>query len=210
MQLSVEKVEEVFLRKGLDWFTKGEYNLNLFGVRSTNSESNKFDDWFGVAWRNEKGHWFIKWMPCTTDPGKHWLLNPMNVRGTAILVPGQYRNAYYLGIHGRSHASGGYVALEQKRPMRYVRDNNRDSKLDFSLYKDPNNIFEANLKTNIHRASSSSIVRAIERYSAGCQVLQSPYDFKWLIELCKTSIEHGWSNSFTYTLLEEKDFDGVR
>ena len=41
-------------------------------------------------------------------------------------------------------------------------------------------------------------------YSAGCQVFADPKDFAKFIELCKKQSTL-YGNSFTYTLLDEKD-----
>jgi hypothetical protein len=205
-QVTSVEIRRVFEEKGYSFFSGGPYDLNIYGIRSNNSQSNKFDDIIGVIYEDSKGILRHKRYAATTDPGLHWLLNPLNVRGTAILVPGQYRGAYRVGIHGRSSSSGGYTALEQKIPMRYVRDNNLNSKLDFSLYENPSNIFSANIKTNIHRAHLSRLQSVVEKYSAGCQVIQDSADFLELLDICKLAIAHGWNNSFTYTLLEERDF----
>lgn len=201
--ITTQNIKDLFKIKGYSFFEKGLYNLNIVGVRSNTSESNKFDDFICVVYNDKEGQ-KLKVYPATTDPGKPWLLAPMVSTGTAILVPGQYRGAYKIGIHGRTHASGGYTALEQVKPMNYVRDNNKDDKIDHSLYINKSNIFSANLKTNLHRASKWSIVRLVEKYSAGCQVIQDPKDFDELISLCRKS-SNIYSNSFTYTLVLQKD-----
>lgn len=203
--IPIYKLQSVLARKNYVWFNNGKYNLNIIGIRSEESKSNLFDDWLCVVYKDDLGVWTTRQYPITTDPGKYYLQNPLNKNGTIILVPGQYRGAYKIGIHGRSYAGGGYKALEQVRPMRYVRDNNKDEILDFDLYrKGLGKIEESNAKTNIHRASKWSAIRLIERYSAGCQVFKSPNDFEEFIDLCdKSRLLYG--NSFTYTLIEERD-----
>jgi len=45
----------------------------------------------------------------------------------------------------------------------------------------------------------------VGKWSAGCQVLQDPDHFKFLLTLCdRASVKYG--NKFSYTLLEEADF----
>lgn len=205
MKYPIYKIKEVMQKKGYSFFENGTFNLNIIGVRSTVSESNSFDDLLYVIYKDNYGSWTAIENAITTDPGKPWLLNPLaGTGGTAVLVPGQYKGAYMVGIHGRSRPTG-YKALEQKSNMKYVRDKNRDSKVDHSLYSNPANIFEANLKTNIHRASANSILKYVEKYSAGCQVFQDPAAFNTFIALCDKAAGL-YGNSFTYTLLEEKDF----
>lgn len=210
--ISSKNIIKVIKSKKYKFFTKGSYNLNIIGIRSNNSQSDKFDDEIHVLYKDENGKECHEVFPCTTDPGKYWLLNPMRKKGTIIMVPGQYRGAYKIGLHGRNRPKTAYKALEQVTPMTYVRDNSKDSELDFGLYEDMttdhnSDKFEiSNSKTNIHRASKWKNLLNIGRYSAGCQVIQDPFLFKRLISLCGLQIKYGQGETFTYTLLEEKDF----
>jgi hypothetical protein len=118
------------------------------------------------------------------------------------MVPGQYKDVYKIGHHK------DYQALEQVGKIKYVRDDSKDSKLNFELYRGTDsaaNIFTDNLKTNIHRASKNKIVNYVGLYSAGCQVLQNVDDFTILLNFCKAQVSAGWPNLFTYTLLEATD-----
>jgi hypothetical protein len=195
-------------------YFQGHYNINLIGIRTECSESNKFDDTFIVSYQSRQKE-FILGFPCTTDPGKKYLLNPLaGTGGTLIMVPGQYRAAYELGIHGRSKPKEKqYEALEQVKDICYVRDKSRDSVIDFNLYRGadrPVNIFWDNCKSNIHRGNSGWLSKVkgqhlVDGHSAGCQVLQYSDDFTVLLSLVRKSIAV-WGNGFTYTLLEERDF----
>jgi hypothetical protein len=207
---TLKEIRKVYDAKGYTFYTKGLYNLNIIGVRSSDSKSDKFDDHLHLIYRSFDNQWKHYTFNITTDPGKYWLNNPFTKKGTAILVPYQYKGVFQLGIHGRSHASGGYEALEQVKPMMYVRDNNKDDILNFDLYegnifKNPN-VFQDNIKSNIHRASQWKTLLNVGRYSAACQVIQQPTDFDFFIKACKKS-KAVWGNSFSYTLLEEKLFD---
>lgn len=199
-------LQVVMAAKKYLFFQTGKFNLNIVGVRSTNSQSNSFDDHLLVAYLDNQFNWCFDQYPITTDPGKPWLLKPMDAAGCAVMVPGQYIDVYAIGIHGHNKPKiRQYEALEQFGKINYVRDNNKDSIIDASLWNDPKNIFSAVLKTNIHRASRWSVIRAIETYSAGCQVFQDPADFERFMTTCRTSRSYGHSR-FTYTLLQEKDF----
>lgn len=129
-KITWKNIREVFEEKGYDFFEGGDFNLNIVVIRTENSHSNSFDDYLAVL-HKENGKPLVHVWPITTDPGKHWLMNPLNKNGTIIVVPGQHKGAYMLGIHGRS-GKYPYEALEQKKPMSYVRDNNRDNKLTIS------------------------------------------------------------------------------
>ena len=185
-KFTTEEIKNVMKNKGYKFFYRGRYNLNIIGIRSTNSKSDSFDDEIHVIYNDQNGIEKHEVFPCTTDPGKHWLLNPLNVRGTIILVPGQYRSVYKIGLHNRSRPTKSYKALEQIKPMNYVRDNSKDAKLDLNLYLDSNNYESSIAKTNIHRASQWRETLNVGRYSAGCQVVQSPTNFDRLISLCES------------------------
>lgn len=203
---TLEKLRSVILGKGYRFFQGGQYNLNIVGIRTKNSESNSFDDFLLVAFQDKNFQWQLKQWAITTDPGKPWLLKPMDPKGCAVIVPGQYLDVYADGIHGRSKPPGRrYRALEQVGKMAYVRDNNKDSRIDSSLWKDPRNVFWDILKTNIHRSSQWAVTRWVETYSAGCQVFQSPKDFDEFMGLVSLAKIAG-HNRFSYTLLMETDF----
>ena len=91
------EILSVMDKKNYAYYTRGLYNLNLIGVRSENSVSDKFDDLLYAFYRADDNHFKLHEFPMTSDAGRHWLLNPMNIRGCAILVPGQYRNCYQIG-----------------------------------------------------------------------------------------------------------------
>lgn len=170
------------------------YDLNLFGIRTDDATANSFNDIVGVMYLCD-GQWNCFQFPATTDPGLYWRENPMNIAGTAILKPGQYRGAYMVGEHK------GYPALQQKSPMKVYRDDDRDKVLEM----DEATLQEGMFGINIHRSSSVKPSTQVDKWSAGCQVLQDPIQFAFLMELAKKSAEiHG--NSFTYTLLTEADF----
>lgn len=206
MFTTVENLKAVFAAKGYK-YASGNLDLNIVGIRSTTSQSNSFDDRMIVAYLDKVGQQVLKEYPMTTDPGKPWLLKPLDPGGCAVIVPGQYIDAYMIGIHGRTKpAPRQYEALEQVGMINYVRDNNKDSTIDFSLYADKKNIFPGLLKTNIHRASQWAVTRFVETYSAGCQVLEDPANFEELMAAARASRDFLKKNRFTYTLLEEKDF----
>jgi hypothetical protein len=198
--MTYKDCQNLYSKKGYK-FRTGKMELNIFGIRSKNSQSDKYDDLGGVAYIDEEGkeQLFHFWM--TTDPGKYYLTNPMNKEGCIIVVPGQYLQVYGLGLH-----SGKYEALVQKSPMHYVRDNNKDTELDFRLYREPKSLRELGKwemrGTNFHRSSAWNVVPFIGRYSAGCQVVQKPETFDKIMNLVKESIKAGYKR-FDYTLFEE-------
>ena len=66
-------------------FTRGQYNLNIIGVRAAPGEPDRFDDRLHVVYKDHRNAWVDLCFAATTDPGMYYLQNPMNVKGTAIL-----------------------------------------------------------------------------------------------------------------------------
>jgi hypothetical protein len=198
IDLSGKNISEVFEKKGYKFFVS-PFSINIFGIRMMTS-TNKFDDIICVAYFDDKNKFHVDKFDATTDPGVHWLENPMNRKGCAIMVPGQYRGAYALGRHGRSNKGKGYTAGRQQKPIPVYRDNDKDSVHD---------IIEETIQvgmyyTNIHHGWSAKYV---SKNSAGCQVIKSKTRFeKEFIPLVKKSCSI-YGETFTYTLLEKKDFE---
>ena len=170
------------------------HDLNIVGIRSSSIDANTFNDWITVFYKFNKV-WNFFAFPATTDPGTYYRKKPMNVKGTAVMKPGQYRGAYAIGKHK------GYKALQQVKSMIVYRDANRDTKLDTKGMEEDTGI---NL-TNLHRANAYRASTEVGKWSAGCQVIQDPDHFTFLLSLCERGKEK-FSNSFTYTLLREEDF----
>jgi len=170
--------------------------LNLVGIRDAkDTTALTFDDVIAYFYYDDNGRLYGKVAPGTTSPSKYWLQNPMNSGGTAILKSGQYVDTYGLGTH-----RGKYEALTQQRPVTVMRDNDRNSYLDFfastttGLYG-----------INIHRASrGKNNVATIDQDSAGCQVFRDESDFNEMMSLARISRDK-YGNKFTYTLIDNRD-----
>tara|TARA_R110000824_G_scaffold286130_2_gene474292 strand:- start:8 stop:616 length:609 start_codon:yes stop_codon:yes gene_type:complete len=196
---TIQQIESTLKAKGYKWFENGNYNLNIVGIRNSetlNEVTNKFDDCITLSYKVE-GDWKFHCFDCTTDPGTHWVENVMNDKGVAILKPGQYRSSHKLRLHG-----GKYLALGQQKPLTVYRDNNRDDKYDLDESKTDTGIFGI----NIHRASKYEGKKStnIDKWSAGCQVIAANDDWHEFLDICQQAREV-WSNNFTYTLIESKD-----
>lgn len=192
-----EKVRKVLEEKGYAFFTNGAYNLNLIGIRKSQEATNRFVDTFMVIYKTPDGQWHSLSFPCTTAPGWYYLKHGLE-KGTAVMKPGQYRGAYQRGTHNGKVSQ--YTALVQRKPITVYRDRNKDYYYD---YEHP----ETGLfGVNIHRATKWGVSEIVDKNSAGCQVLASANDFATLMHLVDMQIQQGLGNSFTYTLLEEKDF----
>lgn len=192
-------IASIMRKKGYAFFTNGYYNLNIIGIRRDNNKkvTNLYDDILLVTYKTTKG-WQKKVYNITTEPGSYYMRKELgNPKGTAILVPGQYRGCWKLGNH-----KGKYKALVQKRPVKVYRDGNMD--MIYDMY--PETINEGLFGINIHRSNEGYTRQTVDMYSAGCQVFNDPRDFESFIRLCEEQSKI-YGNSFTYTLIDEKDLE---
>ena len=196
---TLKQIESTLKEKGYKWFENGDYNLNIVGVRNSETKgkvTNKFDDCITLSYKVD-GEWQFHCYECTTDPGTHWVEHPMLEIGVAILKPGQYRSSHKLRLHG-----GKYLALGQQNKVTVYRDKNRDDKYDLDESSTTTGLFGI----NIHRATkyAGRASTNVGKWSAGCQVIAANDDWHAFLDVCQTAREK-WSNNFTYTLIESKD-----
>ena len=196
---SRQQIENAVKKLGYNWFEAGNYNVNIVGVRNSETENkvtNKFDDCLTVSYK-VNNEWQFHCYKCTTDPGTHCFENVARKEGVAVLKPGQYKSSHKLRLH-----AGKYLALGQQRPVTVYRDNNRDDNYDL----DDNNTQTGLFGINIHRATgrSGKTSTQVDKWSAGCQVIASNDDWHEFLDICQTARDV-WSNNFTYTLIESKD-----
>ena len=176
---NIEELKQEFDRLGYKWL-----NFQVIGVRSKADEPNKFDDLIGLIEDNT-----ITWFTGTTNPGVHWLKNLLSSKGSAVLKPNQYIDTWKIALH-----QGKYEALCQRKPVVVYRDANKNDK------SEETNVIESGLfGINIHRANPSVLSILNDKWSAGCQVINDPKDFTYLMNQCKKS----GLKDFTYTLLRE-------
>jgi len=193
----LDQIKSTIIAKGYKWFETGDFNLNIVGIRNSdtgNKVTNQFDDTFFIAYKDE-GKWKIHNYACTTDPGAHWQKLSMDKIGTASLVPNQYRSTWRIDLH-----QGLYKALKQFKPVDVYRDRNKDMSYDRHIEDVTKGIYGI----NIHRANQMMVSQVVDKWSAGCQVIQDAKDFGNLMYLAHVAAAK-YGNSFTYTLLESKD-----
>lgn len=191
-QITVERLRSSLEALQYRFFERGDFNLNLIGIRAADRHADHFNDLLCIAFKQD-GRWLLLCFDCTTDPGLFWRQHPMNVNGTAVLVPGQHRAAFTLGRHKNQ-----YPALTQAQPLPVYRDNNRNGRIDTDTALDL-----GWHGINIHRAHAVHTSSRVGRWSAGCQVLADATEFEILMALC-TRAGKRWGTSFTYTLIDEE------
>lgn len=199
-KIEAERLEKTFKKMGYAFFKRGDYNLNIIGIRNSSGAPDTFDDSINLLYKIN-GEWVWDTYEITTEPGPSILKRPLKSvqdKGTAILVPGQYRGTYKIGWHGSS--SNGHTALCQRGGEVSVwRDNNRDAVPDTHGPED-----KGWFGINIHKHRGSGARVNTGGVSAGCQVFKDSLEFAEFMETCRDS-EEKYGNSFTYTLIEERD-----
>ena len=195
-----EQIETAVKSKGYKWFKNGDYNVNIVGIRNSETGTrvtNRFDDCITITYK-VSDEWQFHCFKCTTDPGTAYMNDPIvESKGTAILKPGQYRGSQKLRLH-----QGKYLALGQKKNVTVYRDNNRDDKYDLDESKTDTGLFGI----NIHRATArkGGTSTRVDKWSAGCQVIADNDDWHEFLDICQAAREiHG--NTFSYTLIESND-----
>lgn len=199
-----------------------EDKLNIVVLRSSNQNAGKFDDIECVFWKQDN-EWVLHTFNCTADPSDLYLKNPTNTLGCGILVPGQYIDSWCYGLHK------GYPALTQLKKLTVIRDNNKDSILDYNRpkiytkciesvngyntitrwYLDSKVIFTEErgiFGLNNHRASQFSVVPDVGLYSAACIVIQYPKGWDMFIGYIR-EWKDKQNNRFTIALVTEQQFD---
>ena len=181
--MNINVLKATMQAKGYAFFETGEYNLNIIGIRNSDTGkkvTNAFDDKLVCAYKVGEC-WVVKEWPATCDNGG----------GTARLVPGQYRGSHHIGLH-----QGKYEALKQCAPVTVYRDFTKDG--IYQEDKKETGVFGI----NIHKAGVDSA--RVDDWSHGCQVFKRVADFNEFMLLAKKAAAHH-GNRFTYTLIESKD-----
>ena len=198
-KLQADRMRSALKKKGYAFFEYKDYNLNIIGIRNSSGRPDIFDDCINLLYKVD-GEWVWDSYEATTEPGPSILRNPLKStrhKGAAILVPNQYRSTYEIGTHGGKRK---YTALVQRKgKVEVYRDNNRDSKANTNVSTET-----GMFGINIHRHWGSDEREYTGGVSAGCQVFQSSVDFYEFMDTCNKGAD-AFRNSFTYTLLEEKD-----
>ena len=191
----IKDIQRYIEKKGYEFFSK-TMELNIIGETLVSELTNRFDDVLHLIYKDTDGYWIHHRFPVTTQPGKYWMENPLNVDGTAILVPGQYKDVYKIDKH-----RGAYDAMCQRYgPVKVFRDGNRDNVYDML----PETVQSGLFGINIHRSNPYTESTLIDKWSAGCQVFKKQQDFGLFMDICFKSQDEFGFNKFTYTLIDRR------
>ena len=194
LKYNSELIKKEVQAKGYLWFWGGNYNLNIVGVRNLSTKNqitNKFDDLITISYQINGITQYHEYS-ITTEPGIYYSQHLLDKDGVAILVPGQYRGGWQIGLH-----RGKYEALVQRKPVKVFRDKDKDKEYDMLPETIDNGLFGI----NIHRSNPKGESENVDKWSAGCQVFKRSEDFNIFMNICHKASKI-WGNLFTYTLIE--------
>lgn len=168
-----EYIENYYKRNSASW-----KEINIFGIRDESDMNlDLLNDWICIADSKTKKVYRFKG---STDPGVYYTNHMISsgLPGVAHIADGFHENIYMVGLH-----RGKYEALVQiGAKIRIWRDIDKDFK-QTSKDKKCRGWFG----TNIHKMSDWRILKKIGRYSAGCQIIADPKEFKQFMSIIKNS-----------------------
>lgn len=215
MDKLIEKILFVYKKLGYKFFDEGDYNLNIIAIRENDVFENTFSDTLYAIYK-VSGVWQVLALPWTTLAGTLGFggeQSPLTAAqtgtgqdGVAIILEGQYRGALKWVRNGWRYPFVKY--LKQIKPFKYLRDNNRNFKIDRNLP-----VQTGIYQTHLHPMSSTGLLTKFVNYwgspwSQGCMGAPEPEFRKLekLIELC-IKMRPDLGDTFTLTVLHRNDFE---
>jgi hypothetical protein len=194
-QPTIERIHEVMKQQGMKVFTQ-PFSVTLGWIRTNDTSVETFNDWLFASYFDDKGNFHSVIVQGTTDAGMYYRLNPMHVKGTAIIQHGkQYRGAFtYMEVGGHRGEEG----FRQTSGIDYWRDPNRDKYLDF-VNPELNKIYN----TNGH--NMGTIGKLVGKWSAGCWGA-TVANMRKLYDFARIQKAKGLGDKFSLACLHENMF----
>lgn len=187
--------------KGMVVFTT-PFSVTLGGIRTEDNFANTFNDYLFSSYFDEKGNIVSVIVNGTVDSGLYYRINPANKLGTAIIQHDkQYRGVYQFQDPNKNKGQLGHKgqrAFRQIKAMDYWRDNNKDSKLDYTGETETSIAY-----TNGHYMGT--VGNLVNNWSAGCWG-STVDNMEKLYAHAELQISKGLKDIFSFALLHEKDF----
>ena len=172
--------------------------MNPDGTANENSP-NAFKD-LRACVVSEGGVWkIVKAWECTTAPGRHFTVQPLNPEGAALIALGQQR-VWKVGTHKAGSASAHEALVQTGGEVIVTRDNNKDYKrLGDKTHK---GLFGINQHWGYDQP-----VDDIGSASAGCLVGRTREGHREFMRIVKSDPRYASNNNFVFTstVLEAAD-----
>jgi hypothetical protein len=156
-----------------------------------NDEPNKFNDRRMVITIDGKKPKILGNFEATTEPGRHFTLNPVNPKGTARIALSQFK-AWRVGTHHGLSGTDNHEALVQVGDVTVFRDLNKD----FKRTGDKTDV-GSSFGINQHSGHNQSVGN-IGRASAGCLVGRTDKGHKEFMKTIKTDLRFDASNGYKF------------
>jgi hypothetical protein len=124
----------------------------------------------------------------TTEPGRHWTLNPMSAKGAARVEFGQHRDVWQVGTHNNSHEA----LVQTGGPITVCRDLNKDYERDGDVKE--KGYFGINQHWGYDKPKSD-----LGTSSAGCLVGRTTAGHRRFMEIVKTDPRYIIDRSFKFS-----------
>lgn len=200
INLTYDKVKQIFEKKGYLFYDNGTFNLNIGFVRESDEFTNELTDTMFIAYRDEFLLRRCICLPATTKAGfSPALFNPKVVAGmmgVAVVKPNQYRGTWqfvdsYVGWLK-------YPYFQQIKPIDVYRDANGDKHIDKEQVQ--NGLFGI----NIHRMSGIGVFGGIlNNWSEGCMGIDE-LNWRKILPVIRSAVKI-YGINFTATLIEKSD-----
>lgn len=194
------QIADVMRLNGMTVF-KQPFDMTLGGIRTLDNKSNTFNDWLFMLYHDAAGKLCGIIEPGTTDAGLYFRMNPMNVKGTAVIQHGkQYKGVYEYQnpkVDGKP-GHKGQEAFRQIANMDYWRDVDRDDYLEF----------DGKTETCINATNGhdmGTLGKNVDQWSAGCWGSTQKVMDKFYA-LARLQREKGFGARFSYAMLHEEMF----
>lgn len=188
MNLTIDTLKKTQAKLGYKWF---EDQPNIIGIRTTLSIPDVFNDLLCIVYKDADNKEQLFTALITTEPGTYYQKKILNPNGCAVLQPGQYINAYKIGVHKDQKAlvQVGSVSVKRDKDLNGIAGDS--GTLDKGLFG-----------LNIHGAVKLTLTKLIGPWSAGCQVHADWNKKEEMVAICSKyqAVNKGL---LTYTLLTE-------
>jgi peptidoglycan hydrolase-like protein with peptidoglycan-binding domain len=152
---------------------------------------NKFNDRRIVVTIENKRPKILGNWEATSEPGRHYTMNPVNVGGTARIALSQFK-AWIVGTHHGLSGHDSHEALVQRADITVYRDLNKD----FKRIGDQTDI-GSSFGINQHSGHNQA-VENIGRASAGCLVGRTDQGHKEFMKIIKTDLRYEANNGYKF------------
>lgn len=200
INLTYDKVKQIFDKKGYLFYDNGTFNLNIGFVRESDEFTNELTDTMFIAYRDEFLLRRCICLPATTKAGfSPALFNPKVVagmRGVAVVKPNQYRGTWQFVDSYVDWLK--YPYFQQIKPIDVYRDANGDKHIDKEQVQ--NGLFGI----NIHRMSGIGVLGGIlNNWSEGCMGIDE-LNWRKILPVIRSAVKI-YGINFTATLIEKSD-----